>query len=76
MDRADESAPAPRSCSFCQRSFPAELAGVFTAPDGCTICEACVEFLWQGLSAQRDLDAEEARDQRPAAPIGIPLIVQ
>ena len=57
MDEADEH-PTLRTCSFCQRSFPAEVAGVFTAPDGLSICEGCVEFLWQGLAAQRELEAE------------------
>ena len=76
MDRANEPAPSPRTCSFCRRTFPAEVAGVFTAPDGLSTCEECVEFLSQGLDAQRELEADQPEDRGAAAAVGIPLIAR
>ena len=40
---------------------------MFTAPDGLSICEECVEFLSQGLTAQRELEAEQPQDLGPAS---------
>ena len=54
-----------RSCSFCQGTFP-EIGELFAALDGLSICDGCVEFLWETLQAQRAAKAERASRLEPA----------
>ena len=63
MDQPDGLDPA-RYCSFCQSTFP-EIGELFAAPDGLSICDRCVEFLWETLQAQRE--AEVTRSSLAAA---------
>ena len=58
MDRPDGLDPN-RYCSFCQGAFP-EIGELFAAPDGLSICDGCVVFLWETLQAQRAADAERS----------------
>ena len=55
MDQPDGLDPA-RYCSFCQSTFP-EVRELFAAPDGLSICDGCVAFLWETLQAQREAEA-------------------
>ena len=64
MDRPDGLDPA-RYCSFCQGTFP-EIGELFTAPDGLSICDGCVAFLWESLQAQQEPPAE------PSSPLSEP----
>ena len=50
MDHPDGLDPE-RYCSFCQGTFP-EIGELFAAPDGLSICDGCVAFLWETLRAQ------------------------
>ena len=58
MDPPDGLDPA-RYCSFCQSTFP-EVEELFAAPDGLSICDGCVAFLWETLQAQRAAEAERS----------------
>ena len=58
MDQPDGLDPA-RYCSFCQSTFP-EVEELFAAPDGLSICDGCVAFLWETLQAQRAAEAERS----------------
>ena len=63
MDQPAGLDPA-RYCSFCQSTFP-EIGELFAAPDGLSICDGCVAFLWETVQAQRE--AEAARSSLPSA---------
>ena len=66
MDQPDGLDPT-RSCSFCQSTFP-EIEELFAAPDGLSICDGCVAFLWETLQAQRAAEGpDRAKDLRPSA---------
>ena len=64
MDRPDGLDPE-RYCSFCQATFP-EIGELFAAPDGLSICDGCVAFLWETLQAQREAAALRPSELEPA----------
>ncbi len=64
MDRPDGLDPE-RYCSFCQATFP-EIGELFAAPDGLSICDGCVAFLWETLQAQREAEALRPSELEPA----------
>ncbi len=63
MDQPDGLDPE-RYCSFCQSTFP-DIGELFTAPDGLSICDGCVTFLWETLQAQREAEAERSPQLEP-----------
>ena len=66
MDHPDGLAPT-RYCSFCQGTFP-EIGELFAAPDGLSICDGCVAFLWETLQAQREAEAARSSLQSAGSP--------
>ena len=66
MDRPDGLDPE-RYCSFCQGTFP-EVRELFAAPDGLSICDGCVAFLWETLQTQRVADARTGATGRQSGP--------
>ena len=66
MDQPDGLDPA-RYCSFCQSTFP-EIGELFAAPDGLSICDGCVAFLWETLQAQREAEAVRSSLQSAGSP--------
>ena len=67
MDHPDGLDPT-RYCSFCQGTFP-EIGELFAAPDGLSICDGCVAFLWETLQAQREAEAVRSSRLEPTSPL-------